>query len=72
MEPGEHNEEAITDYCDEASKNLETFSAQQWQEFLRTIVHAVIFYGTRITIEGRVPMFESRGAVPIHIERPLT
>jgi site-specific DNA recombinase len=72
MEPGEHNEEAITDYCDEASKNLENFSDQQWQEFLRTIVHTVIFYGTRITMEGRVPMAESRAQVPIHIERPLT
>ena len=35
--PREQVEKAVTDYCEEAAKNLEGFSDERWQEFLRTL-----------------------------------
>jgi site-specific DNA recombinase len=49
-------EKAVTDYCAEAANNLAAFTHERWREFLRTIVHAVLFHGTHIRIKGRIPI----------------
>src|SRR5437879_1037937 len=36
---------AVKDYCAEAAKNLDNFTDEQWREFLRIVVRAIIFHG---------------------------
>jgi hypothetical protein len=60
--PPEQAEKAVADYCTEAGRNLATFTEERWREFLRTIIHTVVFQGSQITIQGRIPIGESADA----------
>lgn len=60
--PPEQAEKAVADYCTEAARNLATFTKERWREFLRTIIHTVVFQGRQITIQGRIPIDESADA----------
>ncbi len=61
---------AVTDYCAEAAKNLDGFTEEQWREFLRTIIQAVVFRGDSITIEGRIPLGDQQ-AKRLQLESPV-
>jgi hypothetical protein len=60
--PPEQTEKAVADYCIEAGRNLSSFTVERWREFLRTIIHTVVFQGNQITIQGRIPIGESADA----------
>ena len=60
--PPEQAEKAVADYCAEAARNLATFTKERWREFLRIIIHTVVFQGSQITIQGRIPIGESADA----------
>jgi site-specific DNA recombinase len=47
---------AVVDYCAEAAKNLESFSLEDWRQFIRTVVTGVVFRDAQITILGRIPI----------------
>jgi hypothetical protein len=47
---------AVKDYCGEAATNLAGFTVERWREFLRVIVHSIVFRGDRITIHGQIPI----------------
>jgi len=49
-------EKSVEDYCEEAAKNLSSFTPGEWQELLRTIIERIVFYGNRATIRGRIPL----------------
>jgi hypothetical protein len=71
--PPEQVEAAVKDYCGEAAHNLDSFTGNQWAEFLRTIIETILFSGDTITIRGKIPLgaeqpipkFDIRAAVPI-------
>jgi hypothetical protein len=71
--PPEQGEKAVADYCTEAARNLATFTEERWREFLRTIIHTVVFQGHQITIQGRIPIGESadKAAVQLRLAVPL-
>ncbi len=54
--PVEQVECEVADFCAEAAKNLADFGPERWRAFLQTLIHSIIFFGTAITIQGRVPI----------------
>ena len=57
--PPKQVEQAVMDYCAEAAKNLANFTNEQWRELLRIIVRTIIFHGSRVTIQGKIPVSSS-------------
>ncbi len=54
--PVEQIERAVSDYCADAAKNLAKFTPEQWREFLRTVIQTVVFRGTEVNIQGKIPI----------------
>ncbi len=70
--PGEQVEKSVTDYCAEAAANLAVFSDDQWQDLLRTVVKSIIFEGSNIVIQGKIPIPEAGDSgAPISIRSPV-
>ena len=65
----EQAEETVSDYCAEAAKNLANFTAEQWREFLRTVIQSIEFQGDRVTIHGRIPIQENGTGSQVLFER---
>lgn len=51
---GPEDEKAIRDYCAEAAANLASFSREEWQALIRSLIKRIVFDGENITIEGLV------------------
>ncbi len=54
--PVEQVENAVVDYCGVAARNLESFTGDEWREFLRTLIRTIIFHGDHIRIQGQIPI----------------
>ncbi len=54
--PPERLESSIRDYCAEAARNLGSFTEDEWQKLIRTVVESIIFSGTAILIRGKIPL----------------
>jgi len=54
--PPEDVEKTVMDYCAQASEAIGKFTAEQWREFLRTVVHSVVFCGECVRIQVRIPV----------------
>jgi len=53
--PASQAQEAVVDYCAQASANLSQFEENQWQELLRELVESIEFHGDHIRIMGAIP-----------------
>jgi site-specific DNA recombinase len=58
---------SVTEYCAEAAGNIGSFTDDEWQGLLRTVVKSIIFEGAGVVIRGRIPI---PGA--ISVEAPIT
>jgi site-specific DNA recombinase len=52
----EQIEKSVRDYCEESAKNLQTFSIEERQLFLRTLIQTITFTGTEARIRGEIPL----------------
>jgi site-specific DNA recombinase len=52
----EQVERAVLDYCTEAASSLAHFTQEDWREFLRTLIHRIIFEGRRLRIQAWIPV----------------
>lgn len=50
----EASETAVRDFCAEASRNLNSFSHDEWRNLLREVIERITFLGDRATIQGRI------------------
>ena len=66
--PPEQVEKSVTLYCTEAAKNLTSFTDDRWREFLRIIVRTIVFHGSRITIQGQIPIGSSERAAVAELQ----
>lgn len=57
--PPEQVEKSVRDYCAEAAQRLRSFTLDELQRFLRTIIRNIVFEGTRIRIQGQIPLLDS-------------
>lgn len=48
-------EKSVEDYCEEAGRNLSSFTPEQRQQFLRTLIRRITFTGTEARIRGEIP-----------------
>lgn len=55
----EQVEKAVNEYCAEAARNLSTFSFDEWQALLRTVIDSITFNGARVSIRGKLPVSET-------------
>jgi len=67
----EQTERSVVEYCAEAAKNLATFTEDEWQNLLRTVVQSVTFGPKAIVIRGSIPVPENRVGVPVTIQRSV-
>lgn len=55
---------SIADYCAIAAKHLKTFDLEKRREFLRLLVHEIVFEGTRVRIRGALPLTDGEKTDP--------
>jgi hypothetical protein len=46
---------SVGDYCEDAGRNLSSFTTEQPQQFLRTLIRRITFTGTEARIRGEIP-----------------
>jgi hypothetical protein len=71
--PKEQIEKSVHDYCEEAAKNLQTFTIEERQLFLRTLIRTITFTGTEARIRGEIPLqaLPSTSAAPSGMPTPM-
>ncbi len=71
--PPKQIENAVADYCAEAARNIASFTADEWRDFLRTVIDTIFFCGDHIRIRGRISLKITNDTGDEHrIEVPLT
>jgi len=46
---------SVKDYCQEAARQINSFTREAWRDFLRLVVRNIVFEGTQVRIEGQIP-----------------
>jgi site-specific DNA recombinase len=67
-------EKSVEDYCEGAGRSLSSFTPEQRQQFLRTLIRRITFTGTEARIRGEIPFRpgDERQAEPANGLSPVT
>jgi site-specific DNA recombinase len=56
---------SIRDYCEEVAQNLASFTVEERQQLLRTLVRTITFDGAEVRIRGEIPLPPSDSSFPV-------